>query len=203
MALKGLYGDRVDLVKSDGTVAKTDLLAVVGKGTIQLHDATAPIEVSDHLLRKIPNGMVENYTVIDATLHSGLGMSYYEVDVRKGSAGAQPQQAAIQQITNIFHGANARANINSIDNSTNVASSIDVEKIRDFAAQVRANKPSLPTDVQEKIGGPLSALEREAHAAAPNPAKLIETLKSVKTIAEGAAGNLVASGIASLATSLM
>ena len=141
--------------------------------------------------------MVEDYTVIDATLHSGLGITFYQVDVRKGSA-AQPQQAAIQSITNIFHGDNARVNINSEDRSTNVSGGLDLEAVRDFAAQVRSARQSLPEPQRNDIAVPLAALESAIHSPAPTPSKIAEALKSIKAVAEGAAGNLIASGITSM-----
>lgn len=199
VSLASMYSDRVTLVKADGTVSRNDLLAVVSKRSIQLHDGTLLIEAGDHLLRKLPNGMVEDYTVIEPTLHSGLGMTYYEVDVRKDALPAQPPQAAIQNITNIFHGNNSRANINSTDNSINVASGFDLETVRDFAAQVRSARSSLPEPQREEIAIPLAALEAVIHSPEPTPSKIAEAVQSIKTVAEGAAGNLVASGIVSLA----
>lgn len=140
VGLAGLYSDRVTLVKANGDVSRTDLLAICEKGSIQLHDGTLPIEAGDHLLRKLPNGMVEDYTVIEPTLHSGLGITYYEVSVRKASSVQQTQPAAVQQITNIFHGANSRANINSTDNSTNV--NADHSTIDRLQAAVECDVPA-------------------------------------------------------------
>jgi hypothetical protein len=203
VGLASMYSDRATLVKADGTVSRTDLLAVVSKGSIQLHDGTLPIEAGDHLLRKLPNGMVEDYTVIEPTLHSGLGIKFYEVEVRKGTSPAQPPQAAIQNITNIFHGSNSRANINSTDNSINVATGLDLEAIRDFAAQVRSSRSSLPEPQRGDIATPLAALEAVIHSPEPTPSKVAGAVQSVKTVAEGAAGNLIASGIVSLAGSIL
>lgn len=201
--LSNMYSDRVTLVKADGTVAREELLAVVMKGTIQLHDGTVPIKTGDHLLRKLANGMVEDYNVIDTTLHSGLGITYYEVDVRKDAAAAQPAQAAIQHITNIFHGSNSRANINSTDNSTNIASRFDLEAVRDFAAQVRSAKASLPDAQRQEIAEPLATLEAAIHSPTAEPSKIVGALRSIKTVAEGAAGNLIASGIVTMVGSIL
>lgn len=203
VGLAAMYRDRVTLVKADGAISREDLLAVVTKGSIQLHDGKAPIEVGDHLLRKLPNGMVEDYTVTDATLHSGLGMAYYQVDVRKGSSAAQPRQAAIQNITNIFHGDNSRVNINSLDQSSNVAGGLDLEAIRNFAAQVRSARSSLPEPQRNDIAVPLAALETAIHCPEPSPSKTAEALKSIRTVAEGAAGNLIASGIVSMVAPIL
>lgn len=200
--LSSMYSDRVKLVKADGAVIREELPAVVMKGNIQLHDGTVTIEVGDHLLRKLPNGMVEDYSVIDATLHSGLGITDYEVDVRKGAA-VQPTQAAIQHITNIFHGSNSRANIISTNNSTNIASGFDLEAMRDFAAQVRSAKASLPDAQRQEIAEPLARLEAAIHSPTPEPSKIVGALRSIKTVAEGAAGNLVASGIVTMAGSIL
>ena len=201
--LASIYSDRVTLVKADGTISREDLLAVVTKGSIQLHDGTVPIETGDHLLRNLPNGMVEDYSVIDATLHSGLGITYYEVDVRKGAAAVQPAQAAIQHITNIFHGNNSRANFNSTDKSTNFASGFDVHVVRDFAAQVRSVSTSLPDAQRQEITEPLAELEAAIHNPTPDPSRIAGALRSIKTVAEGATGNLIASGIVTMAGSIL
>lgn len=203
VGLANMYSDRVTLVKADGSVSRENLCAVVMKGKIQLHDGTLPIETGDHLLRKIPNGMVEDYKVTDTTLHSGLGITYYEVDVVKSTTAAQPTQAAIQHITNVFHGHSSRVNISSIDNSVNVASSVDIEAIRDFVGQVRAANGSLPEAQRQQITELLAKLEATIHSPISEPSKIADTLRSIKTVAEGAAGNLVASGIATMAGSFL
>jgi len=198
MSLASLYSDRVTHVKADGAISRDDLRAVVMNGSIQLHDATLPIESGDHLLRKLPNGMVEDYTVLDPILHSGLGMSYYEVLVRKSTSPAQAPQAAIQNITNIFHGANARVNMNSTDNSTNIASGLDIAKLKDFLAQVKPAVGSLPAPQQTAIAAPLALLESEIDSQTPETSKIAVALQSIKTIVEGASGNLIASGIGAM-----
>ncbi|WP_116468608.1 hypothetical protein [Sphingomonas pokkalii] len=164
--------------------------------------AQVPIDAGDHLLRKLPNSMVEDYSVMEVTPHSGLGITYYEVDVCKGAA-AQPTQTAIQHITNIFHGSNSRANINSTDNSINIQSGFNLELVRDFAAQVRSAKASLPDAQRQKIAEPLAMLEAAIHSSSPEPSKILGALRSIKSVAEGAAGNLVASGIVTMAGSIL
>ncbi len=201
--LADMYSDRVTLVKADGSISRENLLAVVLKNKIQLHDGTLPIETGDHLLRKIPNGMVEDYTVTDTTLHSGLGVTYYDVDVVKSTTAAQPAHAAIQHITNVFHGHNSRVNISSSDNSVNVASSVDIEAIRDFVRQVRSANSSLPEAQSKQITELLARLEETIHNPITDPSKISEVLRSIKTVAEGATGNLVASGIAAMVGSFL
>lgn len=201
--LEDMYSDRVTLVKADGSISRENLRAVVMKRKIQLHDGTLPIETGDHLLRKIPNGMVEDYTVTDTTLRSGLGVTYYEVDVVKSTTAAQPAQAAIQHITNVFHGHNSRVNISSSDNSVNVASSVDIEAIRDFVRQVRSANSSLPEVQSKQITELLARLEETIHSPITEPSKIAEVLRSIKTVAEGATGNLVASGIVAMVVSFL
>lgn len=203
VGLSRMYSDRVTLVKADGNVSRENLRAVVMKRKIQLHDGTAPIETGDHLLRKLPNGMVEDYKVVEATLHSGLGITYYEVDVAKSTTATQPAQAAIQHITNVFHGHSSRVNIGSTDNSVNVASSVDIEAVRDFVSQVRAANGSLPEAQRQQITELLATLEATIRSPKLEPSKIVDALRSIKTVAEGAVGNLVASGIATMAASIL
>lgn len=201
VSLSHLYSDRITLVKANGSVSRDNIPAVVSRGSIQIADATLPIEVGDHLLRKLPNGMVEDYIVDDPVLNAGLRgtiQPFYTAHVRRSGAPSQQPEAALQHITNVFNGANARVNMNSTDNSINVASSLNLETLRDFLAQVKPAIGALPDEQRAAIVVPLSLLEEELNSETPAPSKIALALQSIKSIAEGAAGNLVASGIGAM-----
>lgn len=55
---------------------------------------------------------------------------------------------------------------------------------------------ALPPEDQRAIAEPLALLEAEAASSAPSQSKIHSALQTIKTVTEGAAGNLVASGIA-------
>ncbi len=196
--LDNMLEDRLTLVKQDGTIAKEQIPALVMKGKIQIHDFTIPIEVADHLLRNLPNGFVEDYIVDDPVLQSGLGHKFYTVHVRRSSSPAAQQRAAIQNITNNFHGANSRVNIASTDNSINISGEISAEKAQAFLAQLKPVIAGLPEPQQTEIKGQVALLDEEINKTLPSPSKITEVLRSIRTAAEGAAGNLIASGIVAM-----
>lgn len=193
-----LMNDRVTLVKRDGTVFKKDIKALVTRGKIQIHDPKLPIEVGDHLLRELPSGLVEDYHVDDPVLHAGLQSidAFYQVHVSRTGGQVQPS-AAIQSIVNHFHGANSRVNINSTDNSTNVAE-IPILKIAGLLAQVKPAVAGLPEPQRTAMAEPIALLESEIRSGNPDQPRVRNTLESMRSIAEAATGNLVAAGIAGL-----
>lgn len=203
--LHHMLNDRVTLVKKDGTLHRENIPALVTKGRVQVHDTTIPIEIGDHLLRKLPNGLVEDYVVDDPVLQSGLGSieAFYIVHVsRSGQPLAQPQ-AVIQNITNNFHGANSRVNIHSADLSTNISTEIDVQRIKSFVEQVKPVVGELPKAARDTIVEPLTLLEDEIRSGVPSPPKVKAALESIRSIAEGVAGNLIAAGIVALTTPML
>ena len=195
--LQSLMRDKVSLVKKDGTVFKTDIAATVSSEQITTFAADLPIEVGDHFLRELPNGLVDDYIVIDPGYQSGIAgaiQPHYQVKVRRGDALSAPPQTFIAN----FHGANSRINVNSTDNSVNVVSGISAEHLAGFISQVRASISALPAEHQEAITESLAVLETEARNEAPSQSKIHSSLLMIRRIVEGASGNLVASGILEL-----
>jgi hypothetical protein len=198
----GLAKDKVTLVKKDGTVLRSDIPAGVGAGQITTFITDLPIEVGDHFLRQLPNGLVEDYIVSDPIYYSGAAGAlppHYEVKVRRTDA---PVAAPHTIIAN-FHGPNSRMNVNSTDNSVNIVSGISSEQLTGFIGQVRASMAALSAEQQEAITEPLAALDVEAAAHAPSQSNIRSALQVIKTVAEGAAGNLVASGIGVLIAKML
>jgi hypothetical protein len=202
MPLQSLMNDRVTFVKKDGTVIRSDIPAAVTSGQIITSAADPPIQVGDHFLRQLPNGLVEDFIVNDPGYMSGIAGAiapHYQVKVRRSDAPA----AAPQTIIGNFHGPNSRMNVNSTDSSVNVVSGISSEQLADFVSQLRATMFALPTEQQSAMAEQLAVLEVEAAGAAPSQSKIRSALRSIKTITEGAATNPVASGIGALISKLL
>jgi len=194
VSLQSLTQDKVTLVKKDGTVFRADIPATVATGQIITFVRDLPIEVGDHFLRQLPNGLVDDYIVSDPGYRSGIAgaiQPHYQVKVHRSDAPAAPPQTIIAN----FHGPNSRMNVNSTDNSVNVVSGISGEQLAGFIAQVRASITALPDEHQEAIAEPLTVLEDEARSGAPSQSKSRSALLTIKNVVEGAAGNLVASRI--------
>jgi hypothetical protein len=202
MSLQSLMKDKVTLVKKDGTVLKTDIPAAVTSGQITTFVTEFPIEIEDHLLRQLPNGMVEDFVVSDPGYQSGIAGAIpptYQVKVHRSGAPAASPQTIIAN----FHGPNSRMNVNSTDNSVNVVSGVSGEQLAGFINQVRASMAALPHEQQTAIAEPLALLEVEAASPAPSHSKIRFALQTIKTVAEGAVGNLIASGIGALVAKML
>jgi hypothetical protein len=199
MPFDDMMNDRVTLVKKDGSVAKDDIKCLVTKGKVQIHDAMLPIEVGDHILRKLPNGFVEDYLVEYPQLHSGAGpiKAFYIVEVRRTDIPAAQPSAVIQRITAHVSGPNSRLTIGS-DNSVNSNSEVSGLHVASFLEQLKSSLPALPDALRVEIAEPIALLEEEIRSGEPHQGRLRGALQSMKSIAEGATGNLVAAGIAAL-----
>lgn len=129
--------EKVTLVKKDGTIAASDIPAVVNSGLIITSVTKFPIEVEDHFLRQLPNGLSEDYIVDDPGYHNGIGPipPTYQVKVHRSDAPV----ASPQTIINNLYGANPGVNINSTDNSSNtvVYQAQDLAKLADEFSRLR------------------------------------------------------------------
>ena len=191
--------DKVTLVKANGTVAKEQVHALVVNEKIFTADKTLPVEVGDYLLRNLPNGLVEKYEVIKPSYYDvGGGFDpHFQIDVTRVGP-PQAQAEVVRGITNNFNGPNSRININSTDNSLNVSMEFSPKQLDDFVEQVRLVLFQLSEDNQKIIEAQLVTIEEEAAKPTPKKLRVLSALQSIKSVAEGASGNLVAAGIISL-----
>jgi hypothetical protein len=204
MALRDLMRDKVTLVKADGTVVRQNIQAQVSAGQIITFDADLPLEPGDHFLRSLPSGLVEDYVVDDPNFMTGIGgiPSSFQSKVHRSREAAAPPQQIIQGITNHFHGDNSRVTFGA-DNSVNIAKRLQPLAVADLVEQIRPHVNSLPEPQRTEIAAPLQLLEDEIRSGAPEPSKLQGALRSILTITEGAAGNLVAAGIQAVITKML
>jgi len=206
--VKDLIDSLVTLVKPDGKVIE-NIPAHVQSKLIIITDETIPIEIGDHLLRKLNNGLsddfiVENYAHYD---HKIMGMdSHAQIKVRR--SGSPSNQATIihnvtnNNITNTQHGDHSKINVQSTDNSQNKITTISSTQLKKFVDEVTPVLGQLPDGQRRIIEVELTTLEQESAKAEPSQMKIRGALQAIKSAAEGAAGNLVAAGIISLITSI-
>jgi hypothetical protein len=83
----GLPQDNFTFVKKDGTVLRSDFPASIGRGTITTFVTDLPIEVGDHFLRTLPNGLVEDFLVDDPRYSKGIGPipANYQIKVHEAT----------------------------------------------------------------------------------------------------------------------
>jgi len=133
--LKRMLKDRVDVVTKRGEFK--DVPASVQRGKIHILKTDIPVEPGDKVIRILPSGVVEEYIVEDPGFYSGMGSipdSYQMVVRRADPVRHQPIGASV--VYNII-GANARFNINSVDNSTNIIDSAPSEMFKALREAIR------------------------------------------------------------------
>lgn len=83
---------------------------------------------------------------------------------------------------------------NSIQTMTN---QIDLEQVSDFISKIKENltKLELPQSQQNVVESAVEAISHEIESPQPKHAAVKQSLLSIKTMLEGAVGNLVASGV--------
>jgi hypothetical protein len=204
MDFRDMLNDKVTLVKADGTVARHDIQAQVSAGQIIMLDADLPLESGDHLLRSLPSGLVEDYVVDDPNFMTGFEElpSSFQAKVYRSREAAAPAQQVIQHITNNFNGHNSRVTIGT-DNSVNVVNELQPLAVANLVDQIKPHVGLLPEPQRTEIAAPLKLLEDEIRRGSPEPSKLQGLLRSILTITEGAAGNLVAAGIQATITRML
>ena len=79
--------------------------------------------------------------------------------------------------------------------SQHAALSLDPVKVSDLVEQARAALPMMPEVVRETLAPVLDTLEKEISANPADQSKLHMLLGSIRSICEGAAGNLAAEGL--------
>ncbi|MBS5905028.1 AbiTii domain-containing protein [Roseomonas mucosa] len=76
----------------------------------------------------------------------------------------------------------------------------ELEKVAGLLAQLRTHRDQMGLDAGQRavLDGHVAELDEELRGAAPRPGVVAGLLKSIKSVAEGAAGNLIASGVVSM-----
>ncbi|MBY5413500.1 hypothetical protein HFO98_34960 [Rhizobium leguminosarum] len=76
-------------------------------------------------------------------------------------------------------------------------------KLAGLLEEVKPYIASLPEPQRSEVIAPIELLEAEVRTGSPDESKVRTALTSIKTIVEGAAGNLVASGIGGLVGNML
>ncbi|MBU3128738.1 hypothetical protein [Clostridium tagluense] len=142
--------DIIVLLKENGERYE-NIKADVQTKIIFINDASLPIEEGDKLLRTLPNGLVESYSVIDRGYYNSMGGfgAHYQVKVSK-----EKGTLTKSNVTNNYHadGNNARINIDSNDNSkNNVKYQNDNEKTFKELREVILSNIENNTDILKSI----------------------------------------------------
>lgn len=114
--------EQVTIVAPDGG-ERCRVKAYFAGDTVFVDDPTVDVEPGDELRRRLPNGKDDAYRVVDSTyVNTDLVAPHHQIKIaRKGTF---PAGTGGYYVT--VSGANARVNIGSTDNSTNVVGDADV-----------------------------------------------------------------------------
>jgi len=119
--------EATEVVAPNGQVRGT-VQAMFAGSTIFVDDQMADIRVDDQLRRKLPNGNDEVFVVTDPRFYNDPEFGpHYQIKFRR--AGVEPARGGGNYTINVS-GNNARANINSTDNSINVVNEAMLDEVR-------------------------------------------------------------------------
>ena len=125
---------KFEIIGADGDVRTTVDAIDSGDGTIVIPDATVVIQPGDEMRRSLPNGTDETFEVVDPRFQDKFhGIpAHFQVKVRR--KGTFPHNTG-GNLSITMSGPNARLNVGSTDNSTNLVGSTAV--FGDLQAAVR------------------------------------------------------------------
>lgn len=193
--------DKVDLLKLNGDVY-SDIRSNVQPNLILIDDESIPIEEGDTLVRILPNNLRENYIVKDRGFFAGAGriQAHYQVKVEKENIHKEKTESSS---VNNFYGnitnSQIQQNVRNSNQTMNINESYD--KKNELKAwlddTLKQNLSSIPLESAklDTVENALKNIEAELEKSNSKPSIIKEGLSSIRTVLEGAAANLVASGL--------
>ncbi|ENK2255963.1 hypothetical protein AB3A94_000925 [Vibrio alginolyticus] len=142
-----LMRDKVTVLKKNGEKYEDIQASVQSKKTfIQRSDIL--IETGDLIQRKMSNGGIETYEVIEPGFHEGSSIIPAGYQIKHKNLGLPEAEKAAQSITYNLNGPNSRVNNHSTDNSTNVVN--DNSAVAEHIELLRSEINRLVQSSQEK-----------------------------------------------------
>lgn len=180
--LSNLHKDIVTIIKGNGDKIE-NVKANVQKNQTFISGSDLLIEPGDIIQRKMTNGGMETYKVIDPGFKEGSGYgipAHYQIAHKNLSI--PEAENAIQQITYNISGNNARVNNHSVDNSTNTV--IVNQAVLDQLQALRDEINRLVTSPQEKIDANevVDAVEEQLNSEKPKKAVVSTLLASLPQV---------------------
>ncbi|WP_460418872.1 hypothetical protein [Pseudomonas sp. microsymbiont 2] len=166
--------DTISVRKQDGQTIE-GLQASVQPGKVFLDRADVAVEIGDLIERKLSNGTLETYEVLDPVFYEAFHdiPAHYQMRVKK--LGVPEAKARIQSITYNISGHNARVNHDSVDNSTNTVTI--GSDLQDYVGALRQVISTLDDSKRKDASEIVDAVE--ANLSSPKPSKtVISTLLS-------------------------
>ena len=118
--MNGLFNDIVTVIDQAGKT-RGQTQAVVDKNSISTKDTSLLVEVGDTIVRELPHGRKETFSVTHVQFHRGLGPIEDFYEITTGNPNASPNRPTEPGVSvYVTDSPHARVNLNSIDNSSNV-----------------------------------------------------------------------------------
>lgn len=119
----------------------------------------------------------------------GEGMTFSENERRAAES--------VQSIEVHYHGNVSQSQVATHRSSQTISSDLDLQELKVFAGVLRENilKLQLASDQQAQVLADLASIECQLAAPKPSGGVIAEGLRSIRNVAEGAIGSLVASGL--------
>lgn len=205
----GWFGRMVRTVFMPQPISELESLAAGGKSDILImqYDPSiqqalakrlpAPMECGLHFSKGQVQAALE--FVRNKTLQWALELEEKRI-VGEDLSFEESQKKDAQVVTNHIYGGNIGV-LGSVAGDVknkdfySAGDSINIADASSLAQRIREALPALPAAMQDEMEVPLSDLEAELAASNPRPSKVQAALTSMRTVLEGAAGNLAASGI--------
>lgn len=169
MSFDDFMTDNITVRKQSGDVLE-GLKASVQRDKIFLERSDVLIEPRDLIERRMSNGAVETFEVIDPGFHEAFhGIdAHYQMSVRK--LGLPEAKQSVERITYNITGHNARINNHSVDQSTNTLNiGTDLHEYIDGLRQVIQSL----TNAQQKQNALEIVDAVEVQLASPKPSKMV------------------------------
>lgn len=196
-----ILNDRIVLRKNNGWVSKP-VRANVQSKLILIADTSLPIEEGDKIIRALPNKLTETYIVIDRGFNNGIDTipSHYQVKVEKENVhNKKDTHSSVNNFYGNITNSQIQQNVRNSNQTMNTNESYD--KKNELKAwlddTLKQNLSSIPLESTklDTVENALKNIEAELEKSNSKPSIIKEGLSSIRTVLEGAAANLVASGL--------
>lgn len=151
--------ETLKIIKPNGNEIENVIgLVSMGKKKITIEDVSLDIEEGDTIVRDLPNGKQEHFTVVDPGFARGMGShipDHYNVSIERISKLPKANTHGSGYITVVNEG--GRVNINSTDNSINIQVSNDTERLfNELTAALEATRDQAlldsVSDLKQSVG---------------------------------------------------
>lgn len=195
MPFSSLMKDKISIFDEQGNLVASDQAASVQSGKILTKTADFIVDVDYSIERRLPNGLVEKYRVIEPNYTAGIHSipDHYQMTVTNTK---RPLTKAESVVNNITLSDQASYYQDSTDNSNNIYNTNILHQYEKALAAVNNEISELGLNQSDKdlIKSSLAAIENELKKPAPNKDVLstcisllptsIATLESVLNLAQ-------------------